>query len=316
MNGILLVDKLGMPPLAAGEFVAPVDPNADPRRSPYPTSHDVVQQVRRLAKQKRIGHTGTLDPMASGLMVLCLGWATRLVEYYQGHDKRYTAEIALGAETDTLDALGKIVDTAPVPPLKIADIEAALASFRGAIAQIPPLYSALKQEGESIHYKVRRGEEVLVQARPVTIYALDLQEWRAPNRITLHVHCSAGTYIRSLARDLGRALGTRGVLVGLRREEAGAFRVADAHTIADIALAADAGTLHTLLLAPGSGLDLPAVTIDAATAVRLGHGQAVELAGRVAGASPLAARTEDGALQGILVASGALWKADKWFGNA
>jgi len=322
MNGILLVDKVGMPSLPAGEFVAPADPAADlatgPRRSPFPTSHDVVQQVRRLTKQKRIGHTGTLDPMASGLMALCLGWATRLVEYYQGHDKRYTAEIALGAETDTLDALGKIVDRAPVPALTIADIEAALDHFRGSIDQVPPVYSALKQEGESVHYKVRRGEEVEMAARSVTIHALTLLDWRTDGRMVLDVRCSAGTYIRSLARDLGRTLGTRGVLVALRRLEAGAFDVIHAHTIADIARAAEADTLHTLLLPPGAGLDLPALTIDAPTAERLGHGQSVTLENAPTGVERVAAHAQSGKLIGILAplaGDANRWKADKWFGN-
>lgn len=324
MNGLLLVDKAGMSPLPRGACVAPDD--GDSRRTSPPTSHDIVQRVRRLSRQKRIGHTGTLDPMASGLVVLCLGWATRLVEYYQGHDKRYRAEIALGCETDTLDALGKIVDTAPVPSLTRANVEAVLAGFVGDIAQIPPLFSALKQEGESIHYKVRRGEHVEVDARLMTIHALELIDFNAPDRLILDVHCSAGTYVRSLARDVGIALGTHGTLVGLRRAQAGAFTVQDAHTMAALEEAAAQDALSSLLLAPGTGLDLPAVTVDAGTAVRLGHGQAVTLPEATTPLVPdptsmnvrIQARSENGALLGILAPvtpEEARWKADKWFGG-
>lgn len=313
MNGLLLVDKSGMPPLEAGRCIAdPLPP--DPRgRSPYPTSHDIVQQVRRLSRQRRIGHTGTLDPMASGLMVLCLGWATRLVEYYQGHDKQYRAEIALGCETDTLDALGKIVDSAPVPNLTIADIEAALPQFRGRITQRPPIYSAIKQEGESLHYRARRGEEVEVPERTVDIHSIALDGYTNGDRVGLTIHCSAGTYIRSLARDLGRALGTRGTLVSLRRTHAGGFSLQRAHTISQIEAAVQAGTLSDLLLAPGDGIDLPTVVIDSTAAERLGHGQFVALS-ELPEATIVQARTVNGTLAGILVPTAdGRWKADKWF---
>lgn len=162
IEGLLVVDKPG---LAVGESPAGID---------LPTSHDVVQRVRRWSGQRRIGHTGTLDPMASGVLVLCLGAATRLVEYYQGHDKEYLACIELGTVTDTYDACGQVVERRPVGRLEADGVEALLATFRGEIQQRPPIFSALKQGGESLHRKARRGEEIRVESRPVTVHRLEL----------------------------------------------------------------------------------------------------------------------------------------------
>ncbi|MBI1298169.1 tRNA pseudouridine(55) synthase TruB [bacterium] len=267
IHGLLIVDKPGLP-LAA-------DPATSPR---LPTSHDIVQRVRRLSGQRRIGHTGTLDPMACGVLVLCLGVATRLVEYYQGHDKRYLAEICLGTETDTYDAMGAVVDQQPVPELGREQIEAALRTFEGEIDQTPPVYSALKQDGESLHRKARRGESVEVAARRVTIYSLELLEVRSPARVLVRAHCSAGTYVRSIAHDLGQALGSCAHLSYLRREAVGHFHEQEAHTLEEIEDAAARGELTTFLQAPGAALDLPQVVLDAAGIERIGHGQKVWLA--------------------------------------
>lgn len=314
MDGLLIVDKSGMPPLQLGKCVAAVTRN-ERGHSPYPSSHDVVQQVRRLSRQRRIGHTGTLDPMASGVLVLCLGWATRLVEYYQGHDKRYRAEITFGCETDTNDALATVTRTAPAPNLSVESVKSALDPFRGEILQVPPVYSALKQEGESVHYKARRGEEVTVEARAVTIYELELIAVESP-RVTLSVDCSAGTYIRSLARDLGRALGSAATLTALRRESAGAFTLANAHTLDEIQVAVGTESLTELLLPPGAGLDLPSLTVDPAVAQRLGNGQRVHMHD-YAQTGIAQARDEAGRLLGIVdlrpSADGIVAKADKWF---
>jgi tRNA pseudouridine55 synthase len=212
------------------------------------TSHDIVQLVRRWSGQRRIGHTGTLDPMASGLMVLCLGQATRLVEYYQGHDKTYLAEITFGRATDTYDAMGQTVATAPLPTLTAAVIAPALQAFQGYSLQVPPIYSALKQDGESLHRKARRGEAVTVAPRPVTMHQIDLLALTAPDRVTVRVTCSAGTYIRSLAYDLGQALGSCAHLSLLRRERVGAFALEDALTLAEIETIAAADQLTAALL--------------------------------------------------------------------
>lgn len=265
MDGLLVIDKPG---LGQNDTSPGID---------LPTSHDVVQRVRRWSRQRRIGHTGTLDPMASGVLVLCLGQATRLVEYYQGHDKVYTARVTLGTNTDTYDALGQVTETQPVGTLAADAVEAVLAGFRGEISQRPPVYSALKQGGESLHRKARRGEAVAVEARPATVHHLELLSIAEPNQLWLRVACSAGFYVRSLAFDIGAALGTGGHLSYLRREVAGSFSVDQAHTLAAVEDAARMGTLDSLLLAPGTGLDLPTVRLDSESARRLGMGQRVWL---------------------------------------
>jgi tRNA pseudouridine55 synthase len=307
LHGLLLVDKTGYDPQ-----------HPDARLW---TSHDVVARVRRLSGQRRIGHTGTLDPMASGLMLLCLGQATRLVEYYQGHDKRYHAVVTLGAATDTYDAVGTIVKRAEVPPLDDQLIEAALAKFRGEILQTPPIYSALKQEGEALYAKARRGEEVEVAARPVTIHELTLLE-RTDRSLTLDVLCSAGTYIRSLAHDLGIALGTVAHLSELRRSAAGHFTLADAHTLPEIEAAAETDKFAALLLPLGEGLGLPILTLDDATALRMGQGQRVALERACDPASELMlAQLPNGGVLGVVRCLGSregqsLWKAEKWLAAA
>ncbi len=312
LHGLLIVDKPGRDPL-------------QPEARLY-TSHDVVARVRRWSRQRRIGHTGTLDPMASGVLVLCLGQATRLVEYYQGHNKRYTAQVALGTATDSYDAEGQVIATAPLPELSPAAIEAALARFRGSMQQLPPVFSALKQGGEALYAKARRGEEVTVSARPVTIYRLDLVDW-TPTTLTLDVECSAGAYIRSLAHDLGHALGTVAHLAALRRVAAGSFTLAQAFTLDAIEAAAQAEALPDLLLPLGAGLDLPQLSVDAATAQRLGFGQHVPLPGTFNPEQPLAMAVDGAATcLGIVrqveaapaqaglpnTAAIAVWKAEKW----
>lgn len=331
LHGLLVVDKPGRqpatPPLAVTSIPAPAAVATDRADgAPYLlTSHDVVARVRRWSGERRIGHTGTLDPMASGVLVLCLGQATRLVEYYQGHDKQYYAEITLGAATDTYDRMGAVVAESSVPPLTTAAIEAALATFQGEIMQLPPVYSALKQDGESLHHKARRGETVTVEPRPVTIHQLHLIDFRPPNQITLRILCSAGTYVRSLAHDLGLALQTHAHLSALRREAAGPFTLQDAHPLSAIEAAGQADALDKLLLPLGHGLPLAEITLDEEASRRLGHGQVVALPNPAAQPPPLAKGiTADGTLVGILhllqhaqAGNGEyLWKAEKWFAGA
>lgn len=317
LHGLLVVDKPG---LAAG--AEPPPPGA-PRAERLPTSHDVVQMVRRWSRERRIGHTGTLDPLASGVLVLCLGHATRLVEYYQGHNKQYYAGVRLGSATDTYDVLGQVTDTRPVPPLDRAQVETVLHKFLGSVLQSPPVYSALKQGGESVHRKARRGETVILQPRPVTFYQLDLLAFHAPNHLCLRLVCSAGAYVRSLAHDLGQALGTLGHLTLLRREAAGPFSLGDAHSLAAIEWAAQQNRLHELLLPPGHGLDLPRLVVPPDEARRLGFGQKVILATgaeqTTAGGAILAqALDEEGRFLGIVRSlgdaenAGTVWKAEKW----
>jgi tRNA pseudouridine55 synthase len=312
-HGLLLVDKPGMDDQVSGD------------QERLPTSHDVVQRVRRFCSQQRIGHTGTLDPMASGLMVLCMGGATRLVEYYQGHDKRYIAHVTLGRATDTYDALGETTQEAAVPDVDEHILAQVLTRFQGDILQCPPIYSALKQGGESLHRKARRGEEVIVTPRPVTIYQIELLDWSPPH-VRLYIHCSAGTYVRSLAHDLGHALGSAGHLSYLRRESVGHFRVEQAHTLAQIEAACRANSLADLLLPPADGLSLPLLTADPEIETRLGHGQTIwvplsALAPLEANQQPITLQVVDTQGRFLGIAAGLrhaadgqalLCKADKW----
>ncbi len=310
-HGLLVVDKPGFP-------------------SQYlPTSHDIVAMVRRWSGQRRIGHTGTLDPMARGVLVLCLGSATRLVEYYQGHDKQYLAEIQLGTATDTYDAVGSVTERAPVPNLSDELVERTLAQFRGTISQEPPVYSAIKQQGEALYRKARRGEMVQVEPRTVTIHSLELISF-TDDRLSVRVACSAGAYIRSLANDVGKALGTFGHLAVLQREAAGAFTLEDALALDDIRHASEAGTLSELLLPSGTGLEMPSVQLDTDTLTRLGYGQELNLPDDIVQGlmqdglnpvnSPVQAITPDGALAGIIrcledvdpPSGQCLWRAIKW----
>jgi tRNA pseudouridine55 synthase len=316
LQGLLIVDKPGR-----GSDSQPISSPSEGDR--LLTSHDVVQMVRRWSHQRRIGHTGTLDPMASGVLVLCLGNATRLVEYYQNDHKQYYAEVMLGAATDTYDAEGKVVATKPIPPLNAQNITAVLHQFHGTVLQSPPVYSALKQGGESVHRKVRRGEEVVLQPRPVTFEQLNLLQFEPPGRIALRVRCSAGAYIRSLAQDIGQALGTVGHLSVLRREAVGSFTLSQAHTLATIEQAARADRWDELLQPPGYGLAMPAISLDEDLIQRFGYGQKVILPAETAGHQPkteLAQALDDaGHLVGILRNLGAaqnggnVWKAEKWF---
>jgi len=239
------------------------------------TSHDVVARVRRLTGEKKVGHAGTLDPFATGVLLVCLGMAVRLVEYLQGHDKRYRATVRLGISTDSYDAEGKPLQTRPVPELTVAAIEAALAQFRGTIQQRPPIYSAIKQRGVPLHRRVRRGESVLVQPREVQIHHLSMIRWQPPD-LTLEVHCSAGTYIRSLAHDLGELLGCGGHLAGLIRLASGPFSLESSHSLAAFKEAVQRETWQDWLIPPAQALtDFLAVPISEEARQHLKHGRSI-----------------------------------------
>lgn len=333
LDGLLIVDKPGQPNHnASGDSPVASQASSPPSSTAsgrLPTSHDVVQMVRRWSGQRQIGHTGTLDPMASGVLVLCLGKATRLVEYYQGQPKQYYAEIILGRATDTYDAIGEITATAAIPTLDRSSIETVLEQFRGTILQTPPAYSALKQGGESLHLKARRGEAVELMPRPVTFYQLTLLDFAPPDRIVLRALCSAGTYIRSLAYDLGLALQTVAHLAILRREAVGRFTLPDAHSLAEIERAAQEERLADFLLPLGYGLDLLSLALDQEQIRRLGQGQKIVLPndpGGQAQAVDMLVRGDDanGACVGILrclepatsIPGGFVWKAEKWFAQS
>ncbi len=197
------------------------------------TSHDVVNRIRRLTGIRRIGHAGTLDPLATGVLLLCIGRTTRLVEYLVGHDKVYEVTVRLGQTTNTYDAEGEVVMERPFTHLTTIQIEQALVPFRGLIQQKPPIYSAIKKDGQPLYKLARAGVEVDVPAREVTIHRLELLDVTLPE-LRLRVNCSSGTYIRSLAHDLGEALGCGGHVTALRRTAVGDFGVADAVPLADL----------------------------------------------------------------------------------
>jgi tRNA pseudouridine55 synthase len=248
-----------------------------------PTSHDVIAIIRRLTATRRVGHGGTLDPFASGVLPLFLGHATRLVEYHLHAPKAYRATVCFGAASTTDDLEGELTP-ADGPALQRAEVEAASAPFRGEIEQVPPAYSAIKVAGRRAYAMARTGFAPELRPRRVTIERLELLEWDAtdPRRpiALIEVRCSAGTYVRSLARDLGTAVGTAAYLGALERTASGAFGLDDAVPLDRVrAAAADGSASLAGLLRPiDAGLDeLPVVVVDAAQAEALVRGQAVRL---------------------------------------
>jgi len=202
------------------------------------TSHTVVARIRRIAGTRKVGHAGTLDPMATGVLVVGLNRATRLLGHLQLADKSYDATILLGATTTTDDAEGSIVTTAPVDGVTAEAIEAAVAGFRGEISQVPSKVSAIKVDGRRAYERVRAGEEVALKARSVTVSRYDILDVRPVSsglEVDISVDCSSGTYIRALARDLGAELGVGGHLTALRRTRVGAFDLSGAHTLESLA---------------------------------------------------------------------------------
>ncbi len=235
------------------------------------TSHDVINHVRRATKIRQVGHAGTLDPMATGVLVVCLGQATRVSEYLLGHDKAYRATIRLGLETNTYDADGETIATHEVN-VDRANVERALARFVGEIRQIPPMYSAIKREGLKLYELARRGIEIEREARSVVIHSIELCRYQAPDA-TIDVRCSAGTYIRSIAHDLGAALGTGGHLIELRRTAAGPFTIDQAISLESFEAAARAGQWHVHLRAIDEALsDWPLVVLAEPDRVRALNG--------------------------------------------
>lgn len=234
-----------------------------------PTSHDVVAAIRRVTGERRIGHAGTLDPAATGLLLVLVGSATRLERYLSGHDKRYDAVIEFGTVTDTLDAEGKTVATHPVPA-DVTDRRFAtdlLARFVGPQQQVPPAYSAIKREGVASHRRARAGEDVVLDPRPIIVHSAHLTSLTAdPPAWHVSFDVSKGTYIRSLARDIGVSAGTVAHLAGLRRSAIGCANVADAHTLEEVTLAAEQHRLPMLFADPCDLLGLQAVEVDTALA--------------------------------------------------
>jgi tRNA pseudouridine55 synthase len=196
-----------------------------------PTSFDIVRQVRRALGTRRAGHGGTLDPMASGVLPICLGEATKLAQFLLDADKEYEATLCFGVETDTFDATGAVTQQRDAADLTAGAVERALEAFRGPIRQVPPRFSALKLNGRPLYDYARAGEEVEPAPRTVVIHELVLVSWSDPTAVVLRVRCSKGTYVRSLAFDLGRALGPGAHLTALRRTRSGPFGIGEAHSL-------------------------------------------------------------------------------------
>ncbi|HEU5229709.1 MAG TPA: tRNA pseudouridine(55) synthase TruB [Ktedonobacteraceae bacterium] len=238
------------------------------------TSHDVVARTRKLLKQKRVGHAGTLDPAASGVLPICVGQGTRVAEYLSESGKSYQAEILFGIVTDTYDTEGSVVRTADTSDLSLAHIEATLPHFLGAQMQLPPRYSAIKLQGQPAYKRVRSGEEITLEPRPIEIYQLHILAWQPP-RLTLEIECSKGTYIRSLAYDLGELLGCGAHLAALVRTRSGPFALSESITLEQLTTAVEQATVQELLCPPDIVLQhYPALRLDAATTELVLHGNA------------------------------------------
>jgi tRNA pseudouridine55 synthase len=238
------------------------------------TSHDVVQIVRKGTNIRRAGHTGTLDPRASGVLVVLIGPAVRLSEYVSASDKRYQAVIQLGISTDTYDADGRVLSTTSVD-ISEKQFNDVLQSFVGEIEQVPPPYSSVKVKGRHAYDMARNGEEVDLEPRKINVYNLDLLEW-APPEAVIDVYCSSGTYVRSLAHDLGEKLGCGAHLIGLRRTKSGRFTLRDAVPLRKLKEAFEADTWHQYLIPAAEALsDWPAVQLSAEQLDIVRHGRRI-----------------------------------------
>ena len=252
MNGILLIDK----------------------QKDW-TSNDVVAKLKGILHQRRIGHSGTLDPMATGLLVVFVGRATRAVAFAEGHDKRYLAGLRLGITTDTQDITGTVLEEKNVS-VSMEELDQALALFRGEIQQVPPMYSAIKHQGRRLYDIARKGGEVERKPRTITIHDLRLIGQQNGDWL-LDVSCSKGTYVRTLCHDLGQTLGCGGCMSSLRRVQAGQFSVDQAVTLEQVQHMADEGRAEELLLPVDSLFDqYPACVVDAAQEKKIRCGNQVE----------------------------------------
>ncbi len=239
------------------------------------SSNKALQEVRRLFNANKAGHTGSLDPLATGLLPLCFGEATKVSALMLDDDKRYQVTVKLGVMTDTGDAEGQIIEAKPVPPLSLEQIESCLKKFTGVQAQVPPMYSALKHNGKKLYELARDGITIEREPRNITIYEINLLEY-TPDTLTLDVACSKGTYIRSLAEDIGHDLGCGGTVTALRRTQAGQFQLHEAQTIEQLS-AMSSEELHASLIAVDKPLEnLQAVHLSPEQTTAIRYGQAID----------------------------------------
>lgn len=237
------------------------------------SSHDVVEVIRRGTNIRRVGHTGTLDPRASGVLVVLIGPAVRLSEYVSASDKRYHATLRLGSSTNTFDGEGVITSSASAEDITMEQFEETLDTFVGEIQQVPPPYSAIKVKGRKAYEMARKGEEVELEPRTIHVYSLELLEWDPPEAV-LDVFCSSGTYVRSLANDVGATLGCGAHLVGLRRTQSGRFTLRDAISLQRLQEAFAARNWYKYLIPAAEALNhwaMVELTADQMELVRHGH---------------------------------------------
>jgi len=273
------------------------------------TSHDVVHKVRRGLGIKKVGHAGTLDPLATGVLIVCLGGATRLSEYAMNSTKRYRARVHLGITTTTYDAEGEVTAERPIDHFSQNDVENALQPFLGNIEQIPPMYSAIKQGGRKLYDLARSGETVERAPRPVRIEALEIVDW-SPPQFSLDVTCSAGTYIRSLAFDVGEVIGVGAHLAGLVRTASGAFTLENSINLET--LLADPDWQRHLLPADYALASLPRLDLDAVDSNHILHGRVPQ--GDYPAADGLARAYDfQGRLAAILQSDNGIWRPHKVF---
>ncbi|MBN2002486.1 MAG: tRNA pseudouridine(55) synthase TruB [Anaerolineae bacterium] len=264
------------------------------------TSHDVVNHVRRLAGVRQVGHTGTLDPSATGVLVVLVGPATRLAQYLANCGKVYRAVLRLGITTTTYDADGEVTGESVVEVAQ-ADFEQALAQFRGNILQVPPMYSAIKVAGKKLYDLARQGKEVQREPRPVTIERVEVLCWDPPT-VQIEVACSGGTYIRSLAHDLGQVLGCGAHLATLIRCQVGDFRLEQSHSLDELRELAAEQRFTEALLPPQLALGaMPGVVLNPTQAQAVAHGQAIRPSVECPAGAMLQAWDSQGHLLAVLI---------------
>ncbi|BAZ01473.1 tRNA pseudouridine synthase B [Tolypothrix tenuis PCC 7101] len=247
------------------------------------TSHDCVARVRKLLRLKRVGHAGTLDPAATGVLPIAFGRATRLLQYLPGN-KAYNATIRFGVQTKTDDLQGEVITSAPCPRLSLAEVETALPQFLGKIEQIPPSYSAIQVDGQRLYDLARRGEKVEVPVRTVEVLQMEILAWREGDfpELDIAIACGAGTYIRAIARDLGAVLQTGGTLAALTRTVSSGFELAESLTLSDLETQLQAGIFQPIPLdAPLQ--HLPSVILPATSAQKWCQGQRVSVSSDIPG---------------------------------
>lgn len=283
------------------------------------TSMEVVRRIKRaLGVKKGVGHGGTLDPIATGVIPVCVGQATRVMEYLLDGSKEYTCSIHMGVSTDTYDAMGEIVDEKDSSFVEGQQVESALREFRGEIAQVPPIYSALKRQGRRLYDLARAGVEVELEARPVLVHDVQLTDWDPPVA-TVAIVCGKGFYVRSLAHDLGNALGCGGHLKSLVRRRTGPFALADAVSLNEAVERIESGCADELLYNPDVVLEsMPAMILGQQNLkmVRNGRPLPVGLAPRSAGPDAcVRAYSTDGSFVAVMRFDGELsqWRPHKVF---